>query len=485
MRYSIVSVLVCLTIGIAVLFGTEQIVWETTYSFQWQSKSSSTKHRFKQNDTESDESATTTPSSPSSSSRGPYHSWDSPDGIDLHLLHQYINTSLHDPFRGNDIRSYSDRVLQPLPVLIYERQFWFPQHLMDIATVAKRLLVDTKLIQCFQQALLQQDEQISKHFSTLARYLDNNNATSAVPLILFMGDYTGCSDPAFHKQQRHPRHDDNVPMFTNAYAVGCRSKFPFPTYKTYPMHMDDDALQQNNSTVIAQYNAEKYPWNSKIKKAYWRGACVGTVRQTFHQQVAAAAAADNRSSLDTIFDVPIVCDPSRHHGQHIDPPERPMAYQIALDMDGVSWSERFTRYLCYNSAIVKIVADADADSSADVEMEEYYMVDLIPGVHFIPASVTNVTTVVQQVLEQPEYLQQVAQNANQWCQERILPIQELHYDFQSVLNGYLELLLDRKDAKWKVWQEQYLPELLQQAPVWTNLMGQTRVWNNTQMMMRE
>ena len=242
--------------------------------------------------------------------------------------------------------------------------------------------------------------------------------------------------------------------------------------------MDDES--HNDTVSITQYK-EKYPWNSKIKKAYWRGACVGTVRQTFHQQVAAAA--DVRS-LDTIFDVPVVCDPSRHHGRHVDPPERPMAYQIALvDINGISWSERFTRYLCYNSAIVKIVADADADSSA-VEMEEYYMVDLIPGVHFIPASVTNVTTVVQQVLEQPEYLQQVAQNANQWCQERILPIQELHYDFQSVLNGYLELLLDRKDVNWntKVWQEQYLPELLQQAPVWTNLMGQTRVWNNTQMM---
>lgn len=78
-----------------------------------------------------------------------------------------------------------------------------------------------------------------------------------------------------------------------------------------------------------------------------------------------------------------------------------------IDIDGNNWSARFHPLLCTNSIIIKITPD----------FIEHYYHELEPNVHYIPASLDNLTQVVEYVLEERNdgKMRGVVKNANEWC----------------------------------------------------------------------
>jgi hypothetical protein len=74
------------------------------------------------------------------------------------------------------------------------------------------------------------------------------------------------------------------------------------------------------------------------------------------------------------------------------PMEDSMRFKAVIDIDGNSWSERFPRLMCYNSAVIGIDVSDHAPTLADFE-EEYYMRAggdrPLPGVHCISADLTT------------------------------------------------------------------------------------------------
>jgi hypothetical protein len=89
------------------------------------------------------------------------------------------------------------------------------------------------------------------------------------------------------------------------------------------------------------------------------------------------------------------------------PFEQQMSYIAIIDIDGNNWSGRFAKLLCTNSVIIKIIP----------EYIEYFYIDLVPNVHYISATITNLTRVVTYVLDSANTneMQNVVQEANKWC----------------------------------------------------------------------
>jgi hypothetical protein len=197
-------------------------------------------------------------------------------------------------------------------------------------------------------------------------------------------------------------------------------------------------LGSGNSSWQEKMNEleEKYPWHNKTAKLYWRGGC------KFYRKKLV------KKTFTTMFKQHLDIRPSGFCGkdvyelvaQELAPQEESMQYKAVVDIDGTSWSERFPRLLCYNSAVVVV--------SVPEDYEEYFTVDLIPGVHFIPADMENFTYVAQMIMkpEQDEMLRGVVANANKWCREHMV-LERLNLDFLSVLNGYVEML-NRHDSRW-------------------------------------
>jgi hypothetical protein len=83
-------------------------------------------------------------------------------------------------------------------------------------------------------------------------------------------------------------------------------------------------------------------------------------------------------------------------------------YRAVLDVDGNSWSERFPKLLCSNSVVIKI----------NPGQVDYFWRALVPHIHFLPATLENLTKVVAYAVadEHQEQMQAIVQQARRWCQ---------------------------------------------------------------------
>ena len=132
-----------------------------------------------------------------------------------------------------------------------------------------------------------------------------------------------------------------------------------------------------------------------------------------------------------------------------------MKYKAILDIDGNNWSSRFPKLLCTNSVVIKVrvnsfslfvfiyqtslpmclifVAANPAISwnttaacffflhQIDPDFIEHFYHELTPMVHYIPASLKNVTEVVSYVLDEKneQQMKQIIHSSNMWCRRKM------------------------------------------------------------------
>ena len=175
--------------------------------------------------------------------------------------------------------------------------------------------------------------------------------------------------------------------------------------------------------IFATYNL-KYPWFSKQNKVVWRGST--TYYTEYHKEETKIGDIPRGKLVELTRQHPELIDAKftslvqvfRHKGDEIanetimgDYMEfnDQMNYKAILDIDGNTYSERLSKILCTNSVLIKI----------EPRWVEYFWDELIPMVHYVPASLENLTEVVSYVVDEAndQEMIQIVKNANDWCKK--------------------------------------------------------------------
>ena len=100
-----------------------------------------------------------------------------------------------------------------------------------------------------------------------------------------------------------------------------------------------------------------------------------------------------------------------------------------IDIDGNNWSARFPYLLCTNSIIIRITPDfieqqytsATTTTTITTTTTAPSTNAVFPNVHYIPASITNLTSVIEHVIniQNDIQIQEIVQNANDWCVQQL------------------------------------------------------------------
>lgn len=86
----------------------------------------------------------------------------------------------------------------------------------------------------------------------------------------------------------------------------------------------------------------------------------------------------------------------------------------------------------------------------DPDFIEYFYKDLQPMVHYIPATLQNITQAVQYAIDKDNehQVQSMIQAANSWCQETLIEPSYVE-DAMAQLDEYQKALEDMKDETWR------------------------------------
>ncbi|KAL7526127.1 hypothetical protein ACHAXR_001330 [Thalassiosira sp. AJA248-18] len=249
------------------------------------------------------------------------------------------------------------------------------------------------------------------------------------PILVKHDDSNGCY-PATHRDKygfprltwsipaNETRHLEQIQQKMDEPSSWC-SAIGMPSYKTWK---DLNHGDQRMPNIQSNSNDALYPWNAKKNKAVWRGSTTCNKGMYGHLPLREIP----RSKLvKSSLERPDLIDAGFHKlvGKYEDrtfnkknrvmlkdpiPLDDMMKYKAILDIDGNNWSARFSTLLCTNSVIIKIIPDF---------VEQYYH-ELEPNKHYIPASLDNLTKVVEYVLGEGNDVEMrgIVKNANKWCQ---------------------------------------------------------------------
>jgi hypothetical protein len=198
------------------------------------------------------------------------------------------------------------------------------------------------------------------------------------PYFGWYGDWKGCNF-------QNARHSESVPFLTTCARADCEYAFPSPAYMTIV------GAQSDTSTWFRYFREwdHRFPWNKKISKVVWRGGLTednpSKVFDSPRWRLTKVVHEMNHSK--ELFDVGFThipeflsanmdIDTSIVGGlaQSINPMTEFMKYKVILDMDGNSWSARFSQLLCFNSVVVKV----------QPQYEDHFYPDLVPWKHYVP-----------------------------------------------------------------------------------------------------
>jgi hypothetical protein len=268
-----------------------------------------------------------------------------------------------------------------------------------------------------------------------------------LPIILKHDDSSGCNAATRTDSYGFPRLSWALPVNNTAnwcHAIGAPSYISWRTFKRNVRQWD----------AFFSRNDNLYPWATKIRKAVWRGST--TSNKSLYGQLDLLETPRGRlvnssignSFIDSGFNKLV----GKHKGTSMQrqkllkdsiPMEQMMKYKAIIDIDGNNWSSRFNFLLCFNSVIIKISPD----------FVESTFHELVPGVHYVPASLNNITQVAESVLVEnnDKDLQQIISNANSWCAKSMTQ-DALGRSAMAALEEYHDLLneFDRN------WQEKWL-----------------------------
>ena len=206
-----------------------------------------------------------------------------------------------------------------------------------------------------------------------------------------------------------------------------------------------------------QLYREQYPWSSKQNKAVWRGS--STYYGEFHKEGTKIGDIPRGKLVEKTREYPELIDAKftalvqkfqfqkeeiaaqTIMGDYINFNDQ-MKYKAILDIDGNTYSERLSKLLCTNSVVIKIVP----------RWVEYFWDQLEPMVHYVPASLDNLTEVVSYVMDQandPE-MQRIVHMANEWCKKTNTRTQVLS-DVMTQLKKFEQEIKSLWTSRHKGW----------------------------------
>jgi len=245
-----------------------------------------------------------------------------------------------------------------------------------------------------------------------------------------------------------------VPLFTTCAVKGCGHSFPMPNYMSIIESQPDTKHWYD---VFARFD-RNYPWESKTRQVVWRGGLSENdptkVFDSPRWRLCKKVHEMSDPAEKDLFNVGLTNIPVFLTSQ-IDIDESLIGglvpgigsmldfqqYTAVLDMDGNSWSSRFSTLLCFNQVTIKV----------EPMYPDYFFHDLVPWKHYVPVKydlsdlVENVAFVLDP--KNDDLMQEIAASANQWCAERLTPV-ELARDMLDMLESYTQLL-DRADPNWE------------------------------------
>eukprot|EP00591_Stephanopyxis_turris_P008241 CAMPEP_0195508116 /NCGR_PEP_ID=MMETSP0794_2-20130614/1411_1 /TAXON_ID=515487 /ORGANISM="Stephanopyxis turris, Strain CCMP 815" /LENGTH=452 /DNA_ID=CAMNT_0040634995 /DNA_START=340 /DNA_END=1701 /DNA_ORIENTATION=+ len=259
--------------------------------------------------------------------------------------------------------------------------------------------------------------------------------------------------------------DDGVPIFRyNLFsdASECNYAFPMITHHyweqqywyphTYPTEAaNTEKVVPNDWDREFDRYESRYPWESKIRKAVWRGSATGHfLNLHWRPRVKMVKAAmGHPDTMDIAF--------SSDEGYSVSGPRVPehlirepikqedfMKYRAIVDIDGNGWSSRFGELTCYNSVVIKVRG----------EYQAYFEKELRPWEHYIPMKpdFSDLELAVEFALspENEDKVKAIIENSRQFCRFKFIH-HVMVTDFMWTLLAYAELL-DATEGFHEAWK---------------------------------
>jgi hypothetical protein len=303
------------------------------------------------------------------------------------------------------------------------------------------------------------------------------NSSTLIPVLIKHDDSNGCYPAKQYDKYAFPCLTWSIPLHNddNWCAVS-----GMPSYKAWRDANSKKARDEKKywPSTFRKYN-EKYPWSDKLNMAVWRGATTfnkglyghldfhdiprvklvemgrksNLIDAAFHKLVGKYEDTTQTPSYvrQLMGDSIALDEMMKYKGKYISlavafidqiplliiNPAKTIPSAI-IDIDGNAWSARFNNLLCSNSIVIKIQPDF---------IEQSYN-ELQPRVHYIPASIGNITEVVKYALnaEYEQEMQQVVKRANEWC-GAYMTADALASAAVKTLENYLNMLHDY-DSSW-------------------------------------
>mmetsp|Transcript_4253 Transcript_4253/g.6342 ORF Transcript_4253/g.6342 Transcript_4253/m.6342 type:complete len:502 (+) Transcript_4253:55-1560(+) len=303
-----------------------------------------------------------------------------------------------------------------------------------------------KFIQMIRMGLIQQKP--NSPFSSNS----TSNIEGGLPILLTEGDDLYCN--VVTKQDHIPFPRLSWSIVAPKHGNWCQS-IGIPSYSTW-LFYHRNFQQQSDWVSKFQQNDKQYPWSNKSNNAVWRGSTTYDgyqynqlpLNETPRGQLVKKSM-EHPELIDAGFtrliqkfenDKKAERETSVSKGMSM---SDMMKYKAIIDIDGNNWSSRFGPLLCMNSVVIKI----------DPDFIEYFYKDLQPMVHYIPATLQNLTQAVEYAIDKDNerQVQSMIKAANTWCQDTLIEPSFVE-DAMTQLVEYQKALEDMDESWREEWE---------------------------------
>jgi len=326
-----------------------------------------------------------------------------------------------------------------VPYVVQNGKALYPKRKEEMLEMNRWKLFSKVLVHALVRAQKQQDE--DPRIKAIV--------TQEYPLILNPSDFTPCNDIT----------GETIPIFGWDTLTSCEYSWPIPDYKIF----DTAQSAKKWDRDFASWERD-YPWESKLRKAVWRGTMNGgnvkDWREMPRAKLVQRSVDDHNRTIDAGFAEhpnPSQLNAKRREKEEeaarasLTVPRMPeldyMKYRAILDTDGNGWSGRFGLIMCYNSVVIKIESEKG--------FMAYYQRDLRPWEHYIPVhpNLTDLESAVAFAVsdDNENKVRAIIKNAQSWCRSKFTKDQ-LAEDMMWTLASYVELLNNNTDDWYKEWQ---------------------------------